>query len=313
MDFLAGPINLQPANNGSDSMISTGPDHWPRITMVTPVRNGMQYIEETIRSIVDQEYPNLEYIIVDGGSTDGTVDVIRAYEKHLTWWVSEPDSGMYDALNKGFARSTGEIMGWLNSSDRLHPKSLFVVGSVFAAFPEVEWINGRPTVLNSDGMTIYVLDLGRWSRYRFLAGANRFIQQESTLWRRRLWERAGGALDISYGGAGDFELWARYFRHAPLYPVDAPIGAYRMHTDSINASDPAGYARHCEAIVERELDYVQRTKALKAFRKLGRSATRIPKVRGVWLRVVMRILYKRSWRDWPSKIVFKDDQWVLRR
>src|ERR1017187_10197237 len=93
---------------------------WPRITLVTAVYNGERYLEDTICSILQQGYPNLEYIIVDGGSTDGTTEIIRKYEKEIAGWVSESDKGMYDALNKGFARSTGEIMGWLNANDRLH-------------------------------------------------------------------------------------------------------------------------------------------------------------------------------------------------
>lgn len=87
------------------------PAIWPRITLVTPVYNGIRYIEETIRSIVYQGYPNLEYIVVDGGSTDGTVDIIRKYQRHISWWVSRQDRGVYDALNTGFAQGTGNIMG----------------------------------------------------------------------------------------------------------------------------------------------------------------------------------------------------------
>src|SRR5258708_6806485 len=146
---------------------------WPRITIVTAVRNGAQYIEDTIRSVISQGYPNLEYIVVDGVSTDGTLDIIRKYESHITWWVSQPDKGVYDALNTGFARSTGHIMGWLNASDQLHIKSLFVVASIFAALPDVEWITGRPTGFNTDGMTVLIHDLPRWSRFRFLIGSNR--------------------------------------------------------------------------------------------------------------------------------------------
>jgi glycosyltransferase involved in cell wall biosynthesis len=116
------------------------PAIWPRITLVTPVYNGIRYIEETIRSIVYQGYPNLEYIVVDGGSTDGTVDIIRKYQKHISWWVSRKDRGVYDALNTGFAQGTGNIMGWLNASDQLHTSGLFVVGSVFASLPAVEWL-----------------------------------------------------------------------------------------------------------------------------------------------------------------------------
>ena len=98
---------------------------------------------------------------------------------------------MYDAINKGFARSSGEIMGWISATDQLQIGALSVVGSVFSDLPSVEWITGRPTGYNEAGMTVTVLPLPRWSRYRFLAGANRYIQQESTYWRRSLWERAG--------------------------------------------------------------------------------------------------------------------------
>src|SRR5271170_2525938 len=89
-------------------------NHWPKITLVTAVFNGAKYIEETMRSVLDQGYPNLEYVVVDGGSSDGTMEIIRRYEKYLTRWSSEADKGVYDGLNKGFAGSTGEIMGWLN-------------------------------------------------------------------------------------------------------------------------------------------------------------------------------------------------------
>src|SRR5260370_28849223 len=107
-------------------MTTPQPPNLPRITMVTAVRNGAHYIEDTIRSVISQGYPNLEYIVVDGVSTDSTLDIVRTYEKYIAWCVSQPDKGVYDALNTGFARSTGEIMGCLNASDQLHIKSLFV-------------------------------------------------------------------------------------------------------------------------------------------------------------------------------------------
>src|SRR5271168_5003089 len=164
---------------------------WPKISLVTPVFNSAKYVEQTIESVLAQKYPNLEYFIVDGGSKDGTVEIIRKYESQITGWVSEPDKGMYDALNKGFARTNGEIMGWISATDQLHLGGLAVVGSVFRDLAEVEWITGRPTGFSEDGMTVTTLDIPRWSRYRFLAGANRYIQQESTFWRRKLWEKAG--------------------------------------------------------------------------------------------------------------------------
>src|SRR5271165_3286161 len=104
---------------------------------------------------------------------------------------------MYDALNKGFARTSGEIMGWISGTDQYHVGGLSVVASVFRDLPEVEWITGRPTHFSEEGMSIKILNIQHWSRYRFLAGANRFIHQESTFWRRSLWDKAGGYVDAS--------------------------------------------------------------------------------------------------------------------
>ena len=163
LSALPQPVKRKPYNS---PVLSSGLV-WPRISLVTPVYNGIRYIEDTIRSIVNQGYPNLEYIVVDGGSTDGTVDIIRKYQKHIHWWTSQRDHGVYDALNKGFAQTTGSIMGWLNASDLLHTSGLFVVGSVFGSLPDIEWITGRPTRFNPDGMTVDVRDLPAWSRFRF--------------------------------------------------------------------------------------------------------------------------------------------------
>ncbi len=189
-------------------MKSSAPIHgrWPKITLVTPVLNASEFIEATLQSVLSQQYPDLEYIIIDGGSSDGTVDILKRYEDRLTWWVSETDNGMYDALNKGFAKGTGEVMGWISGTDILHVGSLFVAGSIFRALPKVEWITGIPTHVTADGMTTRVGKVPKWSRLRFLCGANRYIQQESTFWRHTLWRRAGGYVDASRAIAGDFEL-----------------------------------------------------------------------------------------------------------
>jgi glycosyltransferase involved in cell wall biosynthesis len=286
---------------------------WPRITLVTAVYNGADYLEDTIRSIVSQEYPNLEYIIVDDGSTDKTVEIIRRYEQHLACWFSQPNKGLYAALNAGFARSTGEIMGWLNSSDKLHTNGLFVVGSVFAAFKDVEWITGRPTGFNSQGMTVQVPPLPRWARSRFLAGANRVIQQESTYWRRSLWDRAGGALSEAYRAEGDFELWVRFFRHARLYSVDALIGGYRDHPNSLGWGNIERYLQNCEAIIEAELRSTEGTRFPKAFRWISRTVKPIPKVGGLWQRLAVRGLYGLPGPDWPPVIEYKREMWGFRR
>jgi glycosyltransferase involved in cell wall biosynthesis len=290
---------------------------WPRITLVTAVYNGEKYLEETIRSVVQQGYPNLEYIIVDDGSTDGTAEIIQKYERELSWWVSQPNQGLYKALNAGYARATGEVLGWLNANDKLHTNGLFVVGSVFSALAEVEWITGRPTVFNDEGMTVEVQDLPRWSRSRFLAGANRHIQQESTFWRRGLWERAGGSLETAYRAEGDFELWLRFFRHAQLYAVDALIGGWRFHPDSLSHGDAERYDRNCDEILQKELSRTAGYAGVKFFRQIDRAIQRVPKVRGIWQRAVVnslrRCLYRVPGSDWPRVIEYKEEKWGFRK
>jgi glycosyltransferase involved in cell wall biosynthesis len=286
---------------------------WPRISLVTAVYNGERYLEDTIRSVLEQRYPNLEYIIVDDGSTDGTVEIIKKYQEHLACWFSQTNQGLYPALNAGFARSSGEIMGWLNANDKLHTKGLFVVGSVFRDLPEVEWITGRATLFNDDGMTVMVLPVPRWSRYRFLAGANRYIQQESTYWRCSLWDKAGGALSTVYRAEGDFDLWVRFFRYAKLYPVDALIGGWRSHAGSLSHGNLDGYNRRCDEILEGELERIPRGKWIRMFRSVHPAIRRVPVVRGLWQLAVINSLYGLRGRDWAPVIQYERDKWVMRR
>ena len=112
--------------------------NFPTISLVTPSYNQASFLEETIRSIHDQNYPALEHVIVDGGSTDGSIGIIRRHRSRLADWVSEPDRGQYDAINKGFARTSGEVMCWLNSDDKYLPWTLSVVGELFRVFPDID-------------------------------------------------------------------------------------------------------------------------------------------------------------------------------
>ena len=123
----------------------------PRITCVTPSLNQGQFLEECIRSILGQGYPNLEYIVMDGGSRDGSVEIIRRYEASLAHWESRPDGGQYAAITAGFRRASGDILCWLNSDDKLPPRAFWKVAYVFTRWPEVEWITGRATMWGHDG------------------------------------------------------------------------------------------------------------------------------------------------------------------
>jgi glycosyltransferase involved in cell wall biosynthesis len=281
--------------------------------MITAVYNGEKYLEATIRSVVEQGYPNLEYIVVNDGSTDAKVDILRAYSVRITKVITQANRGLYAALNAGFDASTGEVMGWLNASDLLHINGLFVVGSVFQSFPDVEWITGRATKFNEPGMTVEVKGLPRWSRYRFLAGASRYIQQESTFWRRKLWERAGGYVSEGFRAEGDFELWVRFFRHARLYPVDAVIGGYRFHEDAMSWSRQKEYDQNCDEIAAREALRMKRGGPVRWMQRMSRAVRGIPKVRGLWARGVMQALYRMQGPDWTPVIRYGWDRWEMSR
>lgn len=261
---------------------------WPKITLITPVHNGAHRLGETIRSVLSQNYPNLEYIIVDGGSKDGTLEVIRSCKDSLAFWMSEPDQGLYEALSKGFSHSTGEIMGWIGAGDRLHVGSLFVIGSVFHRFPEVEWITGIPTGFDERGMCTFFKKTPCWSRFRFLAGPYDQIQQESTFFKRSLWERSGGHLDIRRKSGADFELWLRFFRYAHLYRVRALLGGYTWHKDAGSVLRRAEDDRYRFQLVAQELELVWYGNLLKAIYRVQRLINYIPKVRGLWYYAVVR-------------------------
>ncbi|MBN1106651.1 MAG: glycosyltransferase [Deltaproteobacteria bacterium] len=233
----------------------------PKISVVTPSYNYAPFLEECICSVVSQAYPNIEYAIIDGGSSDGSVDIIRKYENRIAFWVSEPDSGQYAAINKGFAATSGEIMAWLNADDKYTPWAFQVIGELFAVFPEIEWLTSRyPIRWDHTGRAVECSYVEGYSREAFLRGeylpgqtwyARGYILQESTFWRRTLWEKAGNHVDSSLRMAADFDLWARFFQHADLVAVNTPLGGFRSHPNQKTARFMDQYSLEAKAVLRK--------------------------------------------------------------
>jgi glycosyltransferase involved in cell wall biosynthesis len=205
---------------------------YPKITVVTPNFNQGRFIETTIQSVLSQQYPNIEYIIIDGGSTDNSVDIIRKYESSLAYWCSERDNGQYEAVQKGFSRASGEIMTYINSDDVLTTGSLFTIAQIFNEYPQIKWLGGVSNHIDENNRSVSIGRLQKWNRYRYLNNDYQFIQQEGVFWRSSLWSEAGGYLSNDFSLAADLELWSRFFQFEEYYTVNAILGSFRVRSEN---------------------------------------------------------------------------------
>jgi glycosyltransferase involved in cell wall biosynthesis len=231
-----------------------------KLTIVTPTFNVAPYIEETIKSVVSQGVEDIEYIIVDGKSTDGTLDKINQYADKISRIISEPDHGTYDAVNKGFSLSSGEIMGWIGGDDYYTKGSLHTVLKTFAQNPGIEWMSSRSSmVADEHGQLILCGSRGGFSKNAFLDGCHTecinhygagFINQESTFWRRSLWERAGSRVATEWSLAADFELWARFFCLAEIAYVQQPLSVFRLRPNQNSRINYQKYVAQAAEILQ---------------------------------------------------------------
>ncbi len=250
-----------------------------KISIVTPNYNGGAFLEETIQSVLNQGYPNLEYIIIDGGSTDNSIEIIKRYEKHLAYWISELDKGMYDAIKKGFEKSTGEVMVWLNSDDIYHKNALFIIDEIFGKYSYIDWIMGMPTIFDEKGRGIDVRSYKKWSKYDYYAGEYKWIQQESTFWRRSLWEKVCDNFNTDLKYAGDLALWLSFFRHSLLYTVPVLIGGYRLRSfNQLSLENIDEYIDESEQAIAAEVISKEDQKILSGYRRRQKIADLIEKL-----------------------------------
>lgn len=262
---------------------------YPKISIVTPNYNMGEYIEYTILSVLNQDYPNLEYIVIDGGSTDESINIIKKYENSINYWISEKDSGMYSAIQKGFEKATGTIMMWLNSDDLLYPKALFTIAEIFEKFEDVHWLTGIPSAFDENGKIVKIGSLKLWNKYDFFTDNYRWIQQESTVWRRELWEKAGARLDDKLKLAGDFELWLRFFQLTKLYSIDTVIGGFRLRNGQLS-SNACSYSKECDISIAVYRQYFSLADKIKTFiykylLKLTHHSTKLVSININWKRL----------------------------
>ncbi len=209
----------------------------PLVSIVTPSFNQARYLESTIRSVLGQDYPNVEYIIVDGGSADGSAEIIRRYSDRLAWWVSEKDRGQTDAINKGFSHAHGEILAWLNSDDTYEPHAITEAVGFLRALPEVGLVYGDANFIDEGGRIIGRFPAAQ-TDYRRLRQGYVHIPQQASFWRADLWRRVA-PLDPSFYFAMDYDLWVRLAALAPVRYTRRVWASFRLHTQgkTITADD----------------------------------------------------------------------------
>jgi glycosyltransferase involved in cell wall biosynthesis len=224
---------------------------YPKLSIITPSYNQAAFLEQTIRSVLDQHYPNLEYFVVDGVSTDGSQEIIKKYEKELAWWVSEPDHGQAEAINKGFGRATGEYIAWINSDDLYLPGSFMKATTVFLKNPDMGMVFGDVLAIDSQGRTTNIMRYGDWGIEDLMQFS--IIGQPGVFMRREYLEKVKEGeqyLETRYHYLLDHQLWLRIALLAPMQHIKEPLAAGRFHTEAKNVAQAARFGQEAYQVVE---------------------------------------------------------------
>jgi glycosyltransferase involved in cell wall biosynthesis len=205
-------------------------DNLPLVSIITPSYNQASYLENTIRSVLAQDYPHLEYLLVDGGSTDGSLEIIQRYADRIAWWVSEPDRGQTDAINKGFSHASGQIFAWLNSDDTYQPGAISQAVAYLVDQPQVGLVYGDCNFIDAGGVVIGKFNAQQTSLRRLQRGGV-YIPQQAAFWRAGLWQQVG-PLDPSFYFAMDYDLWVRLAQVTEIHYIPQLWANFRLHGDA---------------------------------------------------------------------------------
>src|SRR3989344_4228254 len=281
-----------------------------KFSIITPVYNGEKHIDKTIESVLSQKGDfEIEYIIVDGASTDKTIDIIKSYvdrinigqyplscKKVTLQWFSENDQGMYDAIEKGFARSTGDVMAYINADDIYLPQAFATVAAILIQYSEIDWVKGINTTSNESGRIIaqgscflYQQD---WLQKGIYGRNAYFVQQASVFWRQSLWEKARPRIS-SFRLAGDYALWTDFAAHTPLWSFNKRVSVFRERAGQLSGVMEGTYRQEQKTIVSRNFFLEKR---IMSFFLLVRFLKLAPE--HIIIRILFRILFPFHNQQW---------------
>lgn len=240
--------------------------NFPKISIITPSFNQGNYLEDTILSVINQKYPNLEYIIIDGGSTDNSIDIIRKYEEKIDYWVSEKDDGQSDAINKGLKRATGDIVAWLNSDDLYLDDTLNAISKIFSENPHVDLIYGDVLNFNENTGEESVWVVHEFEPLDFLKRT--YIHQPAVFWRNAVHNDVG-YLDTSLYYQMDYDFWMRIFFKKETLKINKSLAKFRIHDSSKTSSNPPGMYLEYRKVFSRFINSLENKSYKQKLLKLG--------------------------------------------